>query len=97
MSAEQLAAISGLILSLAFSYVPGLSDWYAPLDPTKKRLIMFALLVVVTAGAFGLSCGNVLTAVTCDKSGALGLLDAFIAALVLNQSAYMLSPHKAAQ
>ncbi len=94
MSAEQLAAIAGIILSLLFSYVPGLSDWYSGLESTKKRLVMAALLLGVACGVFGLSCGNVITTVVCDKSGALGLIQAFIAALIANQATYQISPRK---
>lgn len=94
MSAEQLAAIAGIILSLLFSYIPGLSDWYDHLDSTQKRLAMAALLLGVSGGIFGLSCGNVITAVVCDKSGALGLIQAFIAALIANQATYQISPRK---
>lgn len=95
MSAEQLAAIAGAILSLLFSYVPGLSDWYGALESTQKRLLMAALLLLVAAGVFGASCGGIWTAVTCDKAGALGLVNALIAALVANQATYTLSPQKA--
>ena len=94
MSAEQLAAIAGIILSLLFSYVPGLSDWYSGLESTKKRLVMAALLLGVAGGVFGLACGNVITTVVCDKSGALGLIQAFIAALIANQATYQISPRK---
>jgi len=95
MTSEQLAAIAGVILSLSFSYIPKLSDWFHALEPTMKRLIMAGLLLAVAAGAYGLSCGAVITAVTCDKSGAMGLVMAFIAALVANQAAFAISPRKA--
>lgn len=94
MSSEQLAAIAGIVLSLGFSYTPGLSDWYGGLDATKKRLIMAALLFVVAAGTFGLSCAKVVGSVACTKDGALALVYAFIAALVANQAAFQLSPRR---
>ena len=94
MSAEQLAAIAGLILSLCFSYIPGLSDWYGALDSTKKRLVMAILLLGIAGGAFGLSCANIWTSVTCDKPGVLGLIQVLITALVANQAVYQLSPRK---
>jgi hypothetical protein len=92
VTAEQLAMVAGVILSLAFSYIPGVSDWYAQRDGTEKRLIMAGLLLAVAAGAFGLSCAQVLSTVTCTRDGALGLVYAFIAALVANQTAYSISP-----
>ena len=94
MTAEQLSAIAGLVLSLLFSYVPSLSDWYAPLDPTKKRLIMLGLLVLAAAGVYALSCEQIMPFVTCDKAGALTLISAFITAMVANQAVYKLSPRK---
>ena len=91
MSVEQLAAIAGAVLSLAFSYIPGLDEGFANLEPTHKRLIMGGLLVVVAVAVFGLSCGNLLASVTCDKQGALGLVNVLIMALIANQSVYQIT------
>lgn len=95
MSAEELAGIAGAILSLLFSYVPGLSDLYGKLEPTEKRLVMAGLLVAVAASVFGLSCGHVLSSVTCDQAGVWGLVKVLLAALVSNQGTYLVSPQKA--
>ena len=43
---EFLAAVAGVVLSLAFSYVPGLRDWYEALAGEFKRLIMAGVLLV---------------------------------------------------
>lgn len=94
MSAEQLAAIAGVVLSLIFSYIPGISDWYGALESTQKRLVMAVLLLVVAVGVFAGSCGGILATVTCDKAGALGLVSALIAALVANQATYQISPRR---
>jgi len=94
MTAEQLAAYAGILVSLLFSYVPGLSNWYDPLEATYKRLIMLGSLVVVALGVYGLSCGNVYSLITCDKAGYLSLVNAFIMAAIANQAAYKLSPRK---
>ena len=91
MSADLLASIVAILLSLGFSYIPGLSDWFDPLPATKKQAIMGVLLVTVALGVFGLSCGQIIAAVTCDKQGALGLLQVLIAALVANQGVYKLT------
>lgn len=96
MTSEQLAAIAGIILSLAFSYVPGLSDKYATLNSIQKSLVMAALLLAVSIGVFAGSCGGIWNTVACTKQGALGLVYVFIAALIANQSVYMLSPRKVA-
>jgi len=92
ITAEQLAASAGVILSLALSYVPKLSDWYGGLDATKKRLIMAALLLVSAVGALGLSCAEVIDVIECTTFGAVELVKVFVAALVVNQATYMISP-----
>lgn len=94
MTAEQLGAFAGLVLSLLFSYVPGLSDRFAALDVTVKRLVMAALLLIVAGGALGLSCAQIVNAVECSQNGLVQLVNVFIAALVANQAAYAISPQK---
>lgn len=94
MTSDQLSAVAGVVLSLAFSYVPGLSDWWGAKEPTVKRLIMAMLLLLVAAGAFGLSCANVVSNIACSRDGVLGIVNAFVAALVANQAAYLISPNR---
>lgn len=94
MTSEQLGALAGLILSLAFSYIPGLSDKFAALDATVKRLIMAALLLVVAVVALLLSCAQIVNTVTCSQAGVIQLVNVFIAALVANQAAFLISPQK---
>jgi len=102
MSAEVLAAIAGSLLSLLFSYVPGLSEWYANLgvaqndDGTRKRLVMLGLLCLVAAGSFGLGCAGWAAdfglSISCDQKGVMGLLQALLLAVMANQSTYKISP-----
>ena len=40
MDDTQLSLFAGALLSLAFSYVPGLNTWFDGQEPTTKRLIM---------------------------------------------------------
>ena len=47
MNPEVLSAAAGVLLSLAFSYLPGLNGWFSSLDGTHKRLVMLAALVLV--------------------------------------------------
>lgn len=94
MNASELSALAGVALSLAFSYIPGLSGWFNAKEPTAKRLVMAGMLLVVAAGAFGLSCAGVLAVAICDQSGAVGLVSAYLAALVANQATYLISPQK---
>lgn len=102
MTTETLSLLAGSLLSLGFSYVPGLAGWYDRLGEggsdggTAKRLVMLALLVLVAAGAFGLACSGwgsaVGLALTCDQSGAAGLVRALVLAIVANQSTHAISP-----
>lgn len=97
MTPEQLASVAGIVLSLAFSYIPGLSDWYAALNGVNKRLVMLVIVVVIAAAAFGLTCAGVAldnVTVTCDQAGAVALVQNVIAALVANQAAFLLSPKR---
>lgn len=100
MSPEEIAVIAGIILTLAFSYIPKLNISYGLLDPTYKRLIMAGLLLVVSAGAYGLSCAGLAAdfglLVTCDRPALIGLVRSFIVAVVANQSLYALSPEASA-
>jgi len=91
MSAEQLSAVAGVILSLAFSYIPGLQDVFEPLTPTEKRLVMASLIIIVAIAAFLAGCRGLLS-ITCDQPGVIGLLTALVAALVANQATFLISP-----
>ncbi len=96
MTAETLTAIAGAILSLAFSYLPGLSRWYEALDGTAKRLLMLTLLTLTAGGMYALACtpyaGLLQIPVACDAGGALSLLRLLLGALVANQAVYSLTP-----
>lgn len=92
MTPETLSAVAGVLLSLAFSYVPGLSGWWDLRSPTEKRLAMLVMLAVLAGAAFGLSCSAVLSILPCDKPSLIGLIQSFVAALVANQSAFLVSP-----
>lgn len=91
MNAENLGAISGIVLSLLFSYVPGLNAWFAALEKQRKQLIMGLLLVAVALGAFALSCAGVNGSFICTKDGAIQAGQVLIAALVANQSIYLIT------
>lgn len=95
MTADTIAAVAGVLLSLGMSYIPGLSTWYDALDTIRKRLVMAGLMLVVAVAVVALSCAQVYTWVTCDQAGVVGVVEAFLAALVANQAAYLLT-HKPA-
>ena len=92
LTPQLLAAVAGIILSLIFSYIPGLNAKFAMLENVYKRLIMLLLTFLTALGIFGLSCAGVFNYVTCDKGGAWLLLGLFIQVAVANQSAYQITP-----
>lgn len=96
MTADTLALFAGVILSLLFSYIPGLNTWFAALEPAVKRLLMLALVLVVALGIVGLACAGLGAdlgiSVTCDKAGLLGVLRAFVLAMIANQGTYQATP-----
>ena len=95
MTAEELALIAGVVLSLLFSYVPGLNAWFGGLDGVTKRLLMLAMIVISAAGAFGLACAgwgaDFGLSLTCDRVGLSGLIRAAILCAMANQATYVMS------
>lgn len=95
MTAENLAVICGAVLSLIFSYAPGLSAKWEVLAAEVKRLWMLVLLFIVSVIVFSLACtgwgADFGIVVTCDRTGFVGLVQALIYAVMANQTAYMLT------
>jgi hypothetical protein len=106
MQAETISMVAGVLLSLLFSYCPGLSGWFAALGEehqdggTRKRLVMLGLLVLAALGSLALSCAGLPAPgaeVDCSRAGAWELARALAAAIVANQGVYALSPRPAAR
>lgn len=91
MTADQLAGIAGVALSLVFSYAPGVKDAFDGLTSAYKQAVMGVLLIVVAGAVFGLSCGGIVDAVVCDQAGALGFVAILIEALIANQGIYLIT------
>ena len=100
MTPQSISTAAAVLLSLAFSYIPNLSDWYAKLDGVRKRLVMLCLLVAAALSAFVLACSGHASAfgltVTCDEPGAIALLQSLVLAVMANQSAYLITPRRSA-
>ena len=92
MSAELLSSIVASILSLVFAYVPGIEAWFTALDAKVKASVMAIVLILTTVAIFALTCAGLAPqlGVICDKNGALALVQILIAALMANQSTYVL-------
>ena len=95
MSAELLASVLAIVMSLAFSYIPGLSDWYTALDRKYKQVVMGVGLVVIAFSVFGLACAGFGAQfgidLACTQDGAIALLKLLIDALIVNQGTYLLT------
>jgi hypothetical protein len=98
MTPDLLSSLAAVILSLMASYLPGFSPWFDALTPNYKRLIMLALLVLIAAASYGLSCyglGEELgIPLTCDAPGLIGLIRALLAAVIANQATFLISPRR---
>ena len=102
MIPETLATMAGILLSLIFSYIPGLSDWYARLDGAYKRLLMLGALLAAAGFSLAAAClgwaqffaGSGWGLPDCSQTGLGDLLRALLLALVANQTTYLITPRK---
>lgn len=91
MDNTTLAMVASALLSLLFQYIPGLNTWYESQTSQVKALIMLALLLVVTAGSFGLSCYGPYEYFECNETGFWQALEVFVAAVAANQGTHLLA------
>lgn len=102
LTADEISSGAAILLTLLFAYFPYLNTWYESLDNTPrggtwKRLIVLGSLLVISGGAYGLSCAGWLdqlfgVQVACTQAGALGLVRAFVLALIANQATFLIAP-----
>jgi hypothetical protein len=92
VKAETLSMAVAAILSLLFSYFPGLNTWYAGVSKEIKSTIMIGLLVLTALIIYFGSCLGLFNAVTCDQQGLWTLTQVFFFALIANQSTFQISP-----
>jgi len=101
MTSDLLVSVAGVVLSLLFSYLPGLSAWYGGLSGDRKRIIMLGMLALVAGGMYALDCGGLLVKLEPDLAGMCSTADgwvqvvrAFMLAISTNQATFLLSPKK---
>lgn len=96
--ASAISVAAGAIIAILIDIIPGVNEWFAALDPTKKRGVMAILMLIVAAVVYALSCAGLLAQVdpnltlTCDSSGLLLLIQSFLLALGANQGTYWVKP-----
>lgn len=96
MTADVLMLIVGVVLSLVFSYVPFIANWYYAFDDNKKKLIMLGFIALVSGGLFGISCAGWapklgIAVFACTQEGAWEFVKIFGTIAIANQAAAKLS------
>lgn len=95
-SAEFLASVVGVIISLVFSYFPKLKEAFAVISSEAKSGIMLGLLAIVTASITALDYFNVIDAgIAFDGQWVAHIVWVFISAVIANQATYKISPQTA--
>lgn len=94
LSFEQLFAFAaGPALALFLEYFPRLSDLYNGLEDNLQRLVVVGSGLLVVAGAFGLSCLELVTGLpACSLVGAQDLFVAFVLFIVSSQGVHRVLP-----
>ena len=91
MENNLLATLAGVLLSLAFGYIPGLREWYGGLESVRKAQVMAAALLLAGVGVYLASCYTPFAGVTCDEAGFWELVELLIAALIANQATFLIA------
>lgn len=93
LTPEWLAIAAGAVISLLFSYIPGLNVWYAGKSEQFKKLFMLGVLVVVTGVLIAAMCLNIITiqGAVCEKASLMTFLFSLALAVMSNQSVFGLS------
>ena len=94
MESFNIGIVAGVVLSLGFKYIPGLSGWYEKLESENKELIMLGILMIVVGGAYLLSCYGPLNIYACTEAGAWEAVFALVGAVVGNQGTYSMLKHQ---
>lgn len=91
-TSDILSAAGGILLSLIFSYAPGVRPWYGTLDAQQKALVNLGSVIVIAVGVFALGCFGIIDGlVQCKVAGVKELISAIIAVAISNQAAYGLT------
>lgn len=92
-NAELIALVAGAVVSLIFSYFPVLRVKFAGLTQEAKSGIMLGLNVLIVVALCLLDAFDIFDfGLTFDKAGIANIVLTFFAAMIANQSAYVLSP-----
>jgi hypothetical protein len=94
LTPEVLAAVLGVVLSLAASYVPRFRTWWAALLDDYKRLIMALANILIGVVIYALACSpnTGFPFVVCPTGGFWYLVQVILLALIANQTTDRVSP-----
>lgn len=92
MTVETVVGFISAAMAVIFMYLPGLKDKYLALATNYQRLVMLGILVLVVGGSYGLSCFGWFDYFTCDNEGLIKAGKLLLAAIMANQSTYMILP-----
>lgn len=100
MNSEQLVivilGILGVVLQMAFKYMPKFSNWYQ--SHPNKGLVALIFAVVIGVIYFGLSCtpyaSQFKIALVCNQDGAFTLLNAIFVIASTQQLTYLFTKNK---
>lgn len=90
-----VAALAGMLLSLAFRFVPGLRTWFEGLSSEGKSGVMAILIILAGAGTALWQCSDPAAEGTvrdCLSIGWRQYAAAIFSALVTNQATHQLTP-----
>lgn len=92
ISAEQIAALAGVVLAFGLQKIPVLARWFGGLDAANKGWATAGSNIGLGAALFVLACAGQLgdvAAIECSASGAVGLAALVLSSLVANQATYL--------
>jgi len=91
---DVLIALAGVVLSITFTYSPGLRVAYGGLASETKQLIQLILIVAIAGIMFAFTCTQfwLVPGVDCSKQGLITLVVYIFLAAGGNQLTYKLSP-----
>lgn len=101
LTAAVLLAVVGALLSVAFTWFPGMNTWYAGLDKDQQSAIMLGLLILAAAVMITLGCTGLIVVVglVCTPQGiftvVINLGVGLVTAMMANQGTYGLTKHLA--
>lgn len=95
MNSTELSLLLGTALSLIFTFVPSIRDWYEKLEPKTRAQVMAIGIIGISIGLVGASCAGLDGSVSCTKDGVVGFLKETVVtallALASNQTAHSLT------